>query len=45
MRHKYAGYKLKRDVAGRNSLLRNLATSIIEGAGSVAAAALPEAAA
>ena len=30
MRHKYAGYKLKRDVAGRNSLLRNLATSIIE---------------
>jgi large subunit ribosomal protein L17 len=30
MRHKYAGYKLKRDVAGRNSLLRNLATSVIE---------------
>ena len=29
MRHKYAGYKLKRDTAGRNSLLRNLATSII----------------
>jgi large subunit ribosomal protein L17 len=30
MRHRYAGYKLKRDTAGRNSLLRNLATSIIE---------------
>jgi len=30
MRHKYAGYKLKRDTAGRNSLLRNLATSIID---------------
>jgi len=30
MRHKYAGYKLKRDTAGRNSLLRNLATSVIE---------------
>src|SRR5438309_7117105 len=30
MRHKYAGYKLKRDTAGRNALLRNLATSVIE---------------
>src|SRR5437762_13521661 len=30
MRHKYAGYKLKRDTAGRNSLLRNLCTSVIE---------------
>jgi large subunit ribosomal protein L17 len=30
MRHRYAGYKLKRDTAGRNSLLRNLATSLIE---------------
>ncbi|HXB72259.1 MAG TPA: 50S ribosomal protein L17 [Candidatus Acidoferrales bacterium] len=30
MRHRYAGYKLKRDTAGRNSLLRNLTTSIIE---------------
>ena len=30
MRHRVAGYKLKRDVAGRNSLLRNLATSVIE---------------
>ena len=30
MRHKVAGYKLKRDVAGRDSLLRNLATSVIE---------------
>jgi large subunit ribosomal protein L17 len=30
MRHRYAGYKLKRDTAGRNSLLRNLATSVIE---------------
>jgi large subunit ribosomal protein L17 len=30
MRHKYAGYKLKRDTAGRNSLLRNLTTSVIE---------------
>ena len=30
MRHKVAGYKLKRDVAGRDSLLRNLATSLIE---------------
>jgi large subunit ribosomal protein L17 len=29
MRHKVAGYKLKRDVAGRDSLLRNLATSVI----------------
>ena len=29
MRHKYAGFKLKRDVAGRNALLRNLATSVI----------------
>ncbi len=29
-RHKVAGYKLKRDTAGRNSLLRNLATSVIE---------------
>jgi large subunit ribosomal protein L17 len=30
MRHKYAGYKLKRTVSGRNALLRNLTTSIIE---------------
>ena len=30
MRHRVAGYKLKRDTAGRNSLLRNLATSVIE---------------
>jgi large subunit ribosomal protein L17 len=30
MRHRYAGYKLKRDTAGRNSLLRNLTTSVIE---------------
>jgi large subunit ribosomal protein L17 len=30
MRHKYAGYKLKRTTSGRDSLLRNLATSIIE---------------
>ena len=30
MRHRVGGYKLKRDVAGRNSLLRNLATSVIE---------------
>src|SRR5450755_507192 len=30
MRHKYAGYKLKRTTSGRNALLRNLATSIIE---------------
>jgi large subunit ribosomal protein L17 len=30
MRHRYGGYKLKRDTAGRNSLLRNLATSVIE---------------
>ena len=29
MRHKVAGYKLKRDSAGRDSLLRNLATSVI----------------
>jgi len=30
MRHRYAGFKLKRDVGGRNALLRNLATSVIE---------------
>jgi large subunit ribosomal protein L17 len=30
MRHKKAGYKLKRDVGGRNALLRNLVTSVIE---------------
>ena len=30
MRHKLAGYKLKRNVAARNSLLRGLVTSVIE---------------
>jgi len=30
MRHKYAGYKLKRPVDSRNALLRNLVTSVIE---------------
>jgi len=30
MRHKVAGFKLKRPVDSRNSLLRNLATSVIE---------------
>jgi len=30
MRHKYAGYKLKRTTSGRDALLRNLVTSIIE---------------
>ena len=30
MRHGKAGYKLKRNVAGRNSLLRGLVTSVIE---------------
>ena len=30
MRHKYAGYKLKRTTSGRDALLRNLTTSIIE---------------
>src|SRR5690348_13914369 len=30
MRHKYAGYKLKRPVDSRNALLRNLATSVIQ---------------
>jgi large subunit ribosomal protein L17 len=30
MRHKRAGYKLKRDLAGRRSLFRGLVTSIIE---------------
>src|SRR5579885_2952381 len=30
MRHKVAGFKLKRPVDARNALLRNLATSIIE---------------
>src|SRR6195256_3707752 len=30
MRHKRAGYKLKRDAGSRNSLLRNLVTSVIE---------------
>ena len=30
MRHKRAGYKLKRDVGARNSLLKNLVTSVIE---------------
>ncbi len=30
MRHKVAGYKLKRPVDSRNALLRNLATSVIE---------------
>src|SRR6266571_7378126 len=29
MRHKVAGFKLKRPVDSRNSLLRNLATSVI----------------
>src|SRR4029453_14591118 len=30
MRHKRDGYKLKRDVGARNSLLRNLVTSVIQ---------------
>jgi len=30
MRHKVAGYKLKRPVDSRNSLLRNLCTSVIQ---------------
>lgn len=30
MRHKVAGYKLKRNVAARNSLFRGLITSVIE---------------
>src|SRR6202011_678650 len=30
MRHKRAGYKLKRDVGGRKALLRGLVTSVIE---------------
>ena len=30
MRHKYAGYKLKRDVGARKALLRNLATGVID---------------
>jgi large subunit ribosomal protein L17 len=30
MRHKRAGYKLKRDVGARKALLRGLVTSIIE---------------
>jgi len=30
MRHRVAGFKLKRDVAARKSLLRNLATSVID---------------
>ena len=30
MRHKVAGYKLKRPVDSRNALLRNLATSVID---------------
>src|SRR5215471_794289 len=30
MRHKRAGYKLKRNVAARNSLLRGLVTNVIE---------------
>ena len=29
MRHKVAGFKLKRDTSARDSLLRNLATSVI----------------
>jgi len=29
MRHKVAGFKLKRDTGARDSLLRNLATSVI----------------
>ena len=30
MRHKVGGYKLQRDIAGRDSLLRGLVTSVIE---------------
>jgi large subunit ribosomal protein L17 len=30
MRHRVAGYKLKRPVDSRNALLRNLATSVVE---------------
>ena len=30
MRHKVAGFKLKRDVGARKALLRNLVTSVIE---------------
>ena len=30
MRHRYAGYKLKRDTGARKALLRNLATSVID---------------
>ena len=30
MRHKRSGFKLKRDAGSRNSLLKNLVTSVIE---------------
>src|ERR1700704_2609277 len=30
MRHRVAGYRLKRDTSGRKALLRNLATSVID---------------
>jgi large subunit ribosomal protein L17 len=30
MRHKRSGFKLKRDIGSRNSLLKNLVTSVIE---------------
>ena len=43
MRHKRAGYKLKRDASSRRSLLRNLVTSVIENEGERIITTVPKA--
>ena len=43
MRHKRAGFKLKRDVSARRSLLRNLVTSVIENEGERIITTVPKA--
>ena len=43
MRHKRAGFKLKRDMSARRSLLRGLVTSIIENEGERIVTTVPKA--
>ncbi|MBI4890018.1 MAG: 50S ribosomal protein L17, partial [Acidobacteria bacterium] len=43
MRHKRAGYKLKRDTSARRALLRGLVTSVIESEGERIVTTVPKA--
>ncbi|OYT68458.1 MAG: 50S ribosomal protein L17, partial [Chloracidobacterium sp. CP2_5A] len=43
MRHKRAGFKLKRDMSARRALLRNLVTSVIESEGERIITTVPKA--